>query len=57
MDPLMVNSIFEGYCFVMERRSAHPNVPWSCAGGVGVLLAADSQSTSKSEYRASLWDP
>jgi hypothetical protein len=25
--------------------------------GVGVLLAADSQSTSKSEYRASLWDP
>jgi hypothetical protein len=25
--------------------------------GVGVLLAADSQSTSKSGYRASLWDP
>jgi hypothetical protein len=25
--------------------------------GVGVLLAADSQSTSKSRYRASLWDP
>jgi hypothetical protein len=24
---------------------------------VGVLLAADSQSTSKSGYRASLWDP
>jgi hypothetical protein len=26
------------------------------AVGVGVLLAADSQSTSKSGYRASLWD-
>jgi hypothetical protein len=25
--------------------------------GVGVLLAADSQSTSSSGYRASLWDP
>jgi hypothetical protein len=25
--------------------------------GVGVLLAADSQSTSKSGHRASLWDP
>jgi hypothetical protein len=25
--------------------------------GVGVLLAADSQSTSTSGYRASLWDP
>jgi hypothetical protein len=25
--------------------------------GVGVLLAADSQSTSASGYRASLWDP
>jgi hypothetical protein len=25
--------------------------------GVGVLLASDSQSTSKSGYRASLWDP
>jgi hypothetical protein len=25
--------------------------------GVGVLLAADSQSTSKSGYRVSLWDP
>jgi hypothetical protein len=25
--------------------------------GVGVLLAADSQSTIKSGYRASLWDP
>jgi hypothetical protein len=25
--------------------------------GVGVLLAADSQSTSKSGYRASIWDP
>jgi hypothetical protein len=25
--------------------------------GVGVVLAADSQSTSKSGYRASLWDP
>jgi hypothetical protein len=24
--------------------------------GVGVLLAADSQSTSKSGYRASIWD-
>jgi hypothetical protein len=26
-------------------------------GVVGVLLAADSQSTSKSGYRASLWEP
>jgi hypothetical protein len=26
-------------------------------GGGRVLLAADSQSTSKSGYRASLWDP
>jgi hypothetical protein len=25
--------------------------------GVGVLLEADSQSASKSRYRASLWDP
>jgi hypothetical protein len=25
--------------------------------GVGVLLAADSQSTTKTGYRASLWDP
>jgi hypothetical protein len=25
--------------------------------GVGVVLAADSQSTGKSGYRASLWDP
>jgi hypothetical protein len=25
--------------------------------GVGVLVAADSQSTNKSGYRASLWDP
>jgi hypothetical protein len=25
--------------------------------GVGVLLAAGSQSTSKSGYRASFWDP
>jgi hypothetical protein len=25
--------------------------------GVGVLLAADSQSTSSSGYQASLWDP
>jgi hypothetical protein len=25
--------------------------------GVGVRLVADSQSTSKSEYRASFWDP
>jgi hypothetical protein len=25
--------------------------------GVGVILAADSQSTSESGYRASLWDP
>jgi hypothetical protein len=27
------------------------------AFGVGVLLAADSQSSSSSGYRASLWDP
>jgi hypothetical protein len=25
--------------------------------GVGVILAADSQSTSASGYQASLWDP
>jgi hypothetical protein len=25
--------------------------------GVGVLVAADGQSTSSSGYRASLWDP
>jgi hypothetical protein len=35
----------------VEVAKAHIGV------GVGVLLAADSQSTSKSGYRASLWDP
>jgi hypothetical protein len=36
-------------------RAQHVNV--DIGGGVGVLLAADSQSTSTSGYRASLWDP
>jgi hypothetical protein len=30
---------------------------WISGVGVGVLLAADSQPTSSSGYRASLWDP
>jgi hypothetical protein len=36
-------------CYVEESRPL--------GFGVGVLLAADSQSTNKSGYRASLWDP
>jgi hypothetical protein len=37
----------------------YPSSMRDCYYGVevGVLLAADSQSTSKSGYRASLWDP
>jgi hypothetical protein len=31
--------------------------PLKYLNGDGVLLAVDSQSTSKSGYRASLWDP
>jgi hypothetical protein len=34
-----------------------PMIGYEPGVGVGVLLAADSQSTSKSGYRASLWDP
>jgi hypothetical protein len=37
--------VFDVHCGVTELIIA------------GVLLAADSQSTSSSGYRASLWDP
>jgi hypothetical protein len=41
-DEVIANFTFTAYCLLV---------------GVGVLLAADSQSTSSSGYRASLWDP
>jgi hypothetical protein len=37
-------------CYYNYHNSGH-------GVGVGVLLAADSQSTSSSGYQASLWDP
>jgi hypothetical protein len=40
--------------FVTRKSIASNCIP---GVGVGVLLAADSQSTSTSGYRASLWDP
>jgi hypothetical protein len=47
------------YCITApyNRSLVMYNCPTALTGvGVGVL-AADSQSTSKSGYRASLWDP
>jgi hypothetical protein len=44
-----------GHSRIQVSQSSLPDFTFSF--GVGVLLAADSQSTSKSGYRASLWDP
>jgi hypothetical protein len=49
-----------------KSKERHENLYWESPSnqpklnvgvGVGVRLAADSQSTSKSGYRASFWDP
>jgi hypothetical protein len=57
--PTGLRTIF--YCLKFETpatwRTRSLNLYRSLKIGVGVLLAADSQSTSKSGYRASLWDP
>jgi hypothetical protein len=39
------------------RRTSGTPYQFFFVVAVGVLLAADSQSTSSSGYRASLWDP
>jgi hypothetical protein len=45
--------------FLLSHGRHRTDLSFSAAFGVGVgvLLAADSQSTSASGYRASLWDP
>jgi hypothetical protein len=42
--------------YILQKQGG-PVIPLGTGVGVGVLLAADSQSTSASGYRASLWDP
>jgi hypothetical protein len=54
----LAGGVSDYQCF---REASYPQLQaWKyegmCSSGVGVLLAADGQATSKSGYRASLWD-
>jgi hypothetical protein len=56
--PVAISLLYVTYCSVLSfARRPHSLRKEVQGGGVGVLLAADSQSTSKSGYRASIRDP